>query len=319
MSLPLRASLTAFAVLAGAVAQPGFVTEEVPIGFLPTEWITAALKKTLSPQGRITFIHGGPVRISDEAGRVAAARRALEELQNAPAVVPMELAFATMARRTVQRLPVEPPVVDRGFPYPTRFDPPRVIMNGNGSVTVIPSQPRDFTTRSIGPGTSVNPAPTGYRTREPEVRTGETKTTGGITRRFTASTVPGKSVALSVLPQADAVALHALAVKLGAIPPAEPVWPAAATELLIQPELSGGALVVNIVPQIVLAQGRRVPLQACAAAVLIARGTASNTGLLARTEPEFYRVFLGTPQAQDDTFTTLAVKAQVQYLGNPPR
>lgn len=315
----LRASLALIAGCCFAAEQPAIVTEEVPIGFLPVEWVTAALKKTLSAQGRTVFVHAGPVRISDEAERVAAARRAIEELQRAPAVVPMELAFVTMARRTVQRLPVQPPVVDRGIPVPNRYDPPRVIVHGNGGVTVIPSQPRDFTTRSTGSGAVVNPSTTGFATLDPEVRMSETTTTSSITRRFTASSVPGRPVAVTVLPQADAAALRALALKLGAIGENEPAWPAARTELLLQPELSGGALAVNVTPQIVLPPARRIPLPACAAAVLIARGAASSTGLLPRTDPEFYRTFLGAPQVGDDTTTALTVKAQVQYLGSPPR
>lgn len=312
-------ALLALGWIASAAAQSPAVTEEVPIGFLPMEWVTAALKKTLSPQGRSVFVHGGPVRITDQRERVDAARRALADLQQAPAIVPMDIAFAITARRTEQRLPVSPPVVERGIPVPERYDPPRVIMDGTGGFTVIPSQPRDFRVRGVEPGTVVNTAPTGHRTLQPEVRMSETTTSGGIARRFTASAVPGKPVAITVLPQADAAALRALALKLGAITETEPAWPAAGTELRLTPEHSDGALVVNVVPQIVLAQGRRVPLQACAAAVLIARGAAESTGLLPRTDPEFYRVFLGTPQAADDTFTTLTMKAQVRYIGSPPK
>lgn len=294
--------------------------DEVPVGFLPADWVSATLQKTLSPQGRFAWvIPAGPVRITDTPDRIEAARRALGELQEAPALVPLDISFATTSRRTVQRLPAEPPVVDRGFPVPNRYDPPRVIMNGSGGFTVIPSQPRDFGTRSVGSGDAVIPPQTGYQTQQSEVRLTETTATGGVTRRFTASAVPGKAITIAVLPQADAAALRALAIKLGAVAEAEPAWPAAATELLIRPDLSRGTLVVNVTPQIVLAQGRRVPLPACAAAVMVARGAPSSTGLLPRTDPEFYRVFLGTPQAQDETITTLTVAARVQYIGSPPK
>jgi hypothetical protein len=303
--------------LAAAPAAP--VTEEVPMGYLPTEWATSTLKKTLSPQGKFVLINAGPVRITDEPEKVEAARHALEALQKAPSIVPMDLAFVTFTRRTEQRLPVEPPVSDRGFPYPTRFDPPRVIMNGN-NVTIIPSQPRDFTTRRVGTGADVNLSPGGYATTQPEVRLSETSTTGTVLRRFTASTVPGRSLAFHVLPQVkDPAALRALALKLGAIAETEPAWPAAATELRVDAQVSEGALVVNLVPVVVLAGGRTVPIRNCAAAVLLARSAPSNKGLLPRADAEFYRLFFGSPQAADDTFTTLTVKAQLQYVGNPPQ
>lgn len=319
MNCLLRASLALGCWTTAAGAQIAVVTEEVPAGFLPTEWVTATLKRALSPQGRYVLQHGGPVRITDTREKIDAARRALEELQKAPALVPLELVFTTHARRTVERLPVQPPVHDTGFPYPTRFDPPRVIMHGNGGFTFVPSQPRDFTTRNVGSGTVVNPAPTGDVTAQPEVRLNETTATSDVARRFSASATPGQNVTLPVLPRgSDPAALRALAVKLRAVDESEPAWPAAATELRIKPELSGGALVVNIVPHIVLTPSRRVPLHACAAAVLLAPAAPKNTGLLPRTDPEFYRLFLGTAPP-DDSFTALTVTARVQYLGSPPR
>lgn len=320
---------TALALFAAGVtaAGQGVVTEEVPIGFLPLEWVKSALQKTLSPQGRSVMVTPtGPLRLTDAEASVAAARRALAELQQAPALVPVELSFATTARRVVQRLPVEPPVVSNGIPVPNRYDPPRIIQNGAGGVTIVPSMPRDFHTRNVGPGTVVNPSPTGYQTQNSEVGLTETVTTGGLTRRFSASMVLGKPVALPVVRQVpDVAALRALALKYGAIADGEPAWPAAGTELVVRPELSGGALVVSITPQIVLppaAAGqpaRRIPLPACAAGVLIARGAPGSTGILPKTDPEFYRVFLGTPQAVEETVTALTVAAQVQYVGGPPK
>lgn len=302
--------------LAGALAAP--VTEEVPMGYLPAEWVTGALKKTLSPQGKFVLVHAGPVRITDEPDNVAATRQALESLQKAPSLVPLELTFVTFTRRTEQRLPAEQPVSERGFPYPTRFDPPRVIMNG-GNVTIIPSQPRDFTTRRVGSGADVNLSPGGYATTQPEVRMSETSTSGTVLRRFNASTVPGKTVAFQVLPRVeDATALRALALKLGAITEAEPAWPATATEMRMDAQLSEGALVINLVPVVVLAGGRTIPIRACAAAVLLAPSASSNQGLLPKADPEFYRLFFGSRQAADDTFTTLTVKAKVQYVGSAP-
>jgi hypothetical protein len=220
---------------------------------------------------------------------------------------------------------VESPVSGVGMPVPDRYDPPRIIGNGNGSYTVVPSQPRSFSTRKVGAGTIVNPTPSGYATANPEVRLTETITTTVGTRRFNASTTLGRQIFVPVLRQApDAAALRLLARKYEAIPETEPMWSTAGTELMVTPELTDGTLVVNIVPQIVLPSPagqptRRIPIPACAAGVLLARGAPNNKGLLPRTDPEFYRVFLGTPQATDDTLTALTVSAGVKYIGSPPK
>ncbi|MGB8170380.1 MAG: hypothetical protein WCF18_22955, partial [Chthoniobacteraceae bacterium] len=244
MKPSLRAALNLFAtgVMVTAALGQSIVTEELPIGFLPMEWVKSALQKTLSPQGRTVLVTPtGPVRVSDREEKVAAARRTLAEMQQAPALVPVELSFSTTAQRVVQRLPVEPPVVSSGIPVPNRYDPPRIIQNSAGGVTIVPSMPRDFRTRNVGPGTVINPSPTGYQTQNSEVRLTETVTTGGITRRFASSLVLGKPTMLSVVRQVpDVAALRTLAEKYGAIPAAEPAWTAAGTELLVRPELSGG-------------------------------------------------------------------------------
>lgn len=309
-----------------SAAPPAIVSDDVPLGFLPLEWVTGTLQKSLSPRGRYSFVTPtGPVRISDEAEKVAAARRALDELQKAPAIVPIELQFTTTAQRTVQHRPTESPVSGVSIPVPDRYDPPRVMADGRGNYTVVPSQPRSFTTRKVGPGTIVNPSPSGYTTATPEVRITETTTATVGTRRFQASTVPGRPITIPVLRSVpDPTALRALARKCDAIPDSEPAWSAAGTELFVEPRLADGALVVNVVPHIVLpvAPGqpaRRIPLPACAAGVLIARGAPPSKGLIPRTDPEFYRVFLGAPHATDETLTALTVAASVQYVGSPPK
>lgn len=301
------------------------VTEEIPIGFLPDAWVQAAIRQTLSAQARAVMASPtGPLRLTDTAERVAAARQKLAQLQAAPALVPFEITFAVRAQRVVQRLPVEPPVVDRGIPIPQRYDPPRIIAGPNN--VVVPAQPREFRTRSVGPGGSVSVAPSGYQTITPEVRMSETETTTAQARKFAGSTVLGRAAVVPVLRAVpDLAALRALAEKHAALPADEPAWTAAGTELLVTPEAAGAAVMVKIVPQIVLAPAvagqppRRIPIPACSAGIMIARGALTQTGTLPKTDPEFYRVFLGATQAVDDTVTALTLSANVQYLGDPPR
>ena len=93
-------ALAAGAALASGAAAPG-ISEDIAVGFLPSDWITAALQKTLSPQGRSAWVSPtGPLRITDAPERVEAAHRALIELQQAPALVALDISFATIARRS---------------------------------------------------------------------------------------------------------------------------------------------------------------------------------------------------------------------------
>lgn len=326
MKCTLSAALAlAWSALVTSGAVPP-VTEEIPLGFLPMEWATAALQKSLSPQGRYVLVTPtGPIRITDSGEKIDAARRALETLQNAPALVAIDLSFTTITRRVIQRLPVEQPIISDGIPVPDRYDPPRIIPNGAGGFTVIPAQPRSFRTRNVGPGTIVNPSPTGYQTLTPEVRLTETQVTPSVARRFTASAIPEKPVFLSVQRQVpDAAALHALALRYRAITESEPVWTAGGTEFQVTPQLSGGALVINVIPQIVLpaAPGqipRRIPITACAAGILTARGAPPTTGALPKADAEFYRVFLGVPPGAEEAVMAVTVSAGVQYPGGPPQ
>lgn len=295
------------------IADPPGVTEEISIGFLPLEWVTSTLRKTLSPDGRYKIPGAtGSIRISDRAEKIDAARRALDELQKAPAIVPIEINFVTTTYRTVQRAPASPASQSYGIPVPSHYSPPRIVGNPGGPMVVIPSQPRSFTTRKTGPETIVNP----------EVRQNETR----VTRRFSASVALGKPVILTVLKNTpDAAALRALALRQRAIPESEPAWTVAGTELLVRSEMSSGHLLVNIVPQIVIpnaasGQGaRHIALPACAASVLVARGAPISTGTLPHADAEFYRLFLGAQEAAKDAVTALRIAARVQYVGGPPK
>ncbi len=289
-------------------------TEDVPIGFLPPAWITESLPKILTPQGRFVILaKPGAVRIIDTAAKIAAARSAIDALQNAPATISLTLNFEAISTRPVERRPAEPPSRGDGIPVPSRYSPPRVIVNPGGGVTVIPSQPLRFTTRSETSGSVVQPS-------APIASTPIKQTL----RRLSASSLPHQPISVPVTTRVeDAAALRALALQLGAVPPDEPAWETAGTELLIRAELTGGKLVLNVTPQVVLRakpgqEIRRIPLSACAAGIPIPRSGAGPTGTLPRTDAAFYRLFFGTPAPAPDAVTTLTVTADVRYLGNPP-
>ena len=141
---------------------------------------------------------------------------------------------------------------------------------------------------------------------------------------FIGSGVLGKSSVLPVLQSiADVVTLQAWARKNNAILASERSWAAAATELVVTPEISNGILSLNLTPQIVASTGdarqrqpsRRIALTACSTAVPMERGTATTLESLPRTDAEFYKVFFGAKESTQDTLNSISVRAGVRYLG----
>ncbi len=311
-ALPLLlASALCSLTVAGNGAAP-VRTEDVQVGFLPLGWVAPAVRKALSPQGTFRYVSvDGPVRITDTPANIEAARRVLTQLEMAPALVPVELNFLTFTERTVRRPAPRTPSEETGIPVPSRYDPPRIIANGSGGVTVIPSTPHFDRPRPVGSDVGSEIV--------------ERRQENAVARRVSASLVVGKPVDVPVVREVtDIGALRALALKSHAIDNSEPAWSAAGTELRLSAELAGGALILNITPQIVIAgvQGeapRRIPLLSYAAAVPIIRGKPAVTGALKNAGVLFYRTFLGAPQIEDGAATALKVAASVNYVGGPPR
>ena len=284
-------------------------SKDVPVGYVPIQWIGPTLQRVLSPQGRFLLLTPtGPVRITDTQAKIDAAVDALEKLQHAPALVALNLNFTVFGQKQIEKKVVQGPSGGGDeFPYPTKFTGPKIVQRGNTTV-VVPTMPTKFSNSPTGPSqvTTIT----------------ETVQTKDIVKRLAGSSVPGQPAPLPILSKVeDPAALQALAVKLGAIKDAEPVWTAASTELLVRSELSGGELVVLVTPQIALpasepgAQPRRIPLKMCAAAIPLKRGAASPNGTLPNTDADFYRLFLGVPAAAPNAVTALSVAADVKYVG----
>jgi hypothetical protein len=296
-------------------------TEDMALGFLPLDAVSATLRKTLSPQGRFVILtQNGIVRVIDTPEKIRDARRVLEELQKSPAIFSIDLTLKTGLRRVTKSSSSQTPAEAVDIPIPQRFDPPRVMIGPNGRPIVIPAQPRDFTTQRVGPGVAVNVSPTGFSTNEPQVNVTRSSIEGGTARRFVGAGSFEKPALLAVSRQvADPAALRALALKVGAITEAEPAWTTAATEISITPEIARDGLVLNIVPQIIVFSGsgqpaRRIPILACAAPVLAHRGIPVTIEGLPRADADFYRLFFGAADAGDETLTTLTFSTAMRYV-----
>lgn len=324
MKMALRSLLAVF--FAGALTLPAAAPPrpqtDLPTGYLPVESVNAILKKALSPQGRFVILaSSGVVRIFDRPENVEAASGALEASRKGPALVTVEITARAGARRIArQSLPQEPAATFE-VPIPRVYGRTQIVAQPGGNVTIIPGQPRDFTTRRAAPGTAVNLSPTGYATRDPEVRMSESALSGGVTRKGTGSATLGKPIVLPVSARVAApAALQEWARRAGAISADEPPWSAAATECVVVPDLLKNGAALQVTPQVVVyasdrgAPPRRVPLPAFGSSLVVQKGAPSSVHDL---DPEFYQLFLGAAKAEKDTEASLVATVAVQYLGTP--
>src|SRR3954452_21967573 len=113
-------------------------TVDVPIGFVPPVWVTATLRKTLSPQGRFVLLTpNGTVRITDTQAKIEDAQDALEKLQKAPALVSLNLTFTVISKKTVEKQVTQGgPEGRNSFPYPTSYSAPKIAQRSGGGFVV---------------------------------------------------------------------------------------------------------------------------------------------------------------------------------------
>jgi hypothetical protein len=305
-------SLPLLALLAGAPSGLGG-TVDIPTGFVPAPWVVEGVRKTLSPQGKFVVLNNtGVVRVTDSEEKIAEVHRLLATLQKAPATVALNLGFITYGKKTVVHPNVSPSSGGDEFPFPRKFSPPRIVQGPNGGVTVVPTQPSQFTSRGAGASAGVTQNIT---TTEP---------TKQLARRILATSVPEKPAPVPLLAKVDDVkGLHDFAVKVGAVGQQEPAWTAASTELLVTTELGGAELRVTVTPQIALPgapgqEPRRIPVKACSAQISITRSTPAPTGRLPQADAEFYRLFMGLPAGGPDDFTALNLTGEVRFVGTQP-
>jgi hypothetical protein len=289
--------------------------EDVPIGALTAQAVKEAMQKTLSPQGRFVILAtNGTVRIFDSPQNIAAARGALETMQNAPAMVSFAIIINTGMHKVTRTASTGD---DEGydFPVPYNYAPPQIVQNGR-RVTAIPATPRDFRSRQAGYGGYVYEG--GYVTGT-EVNTEETGVEGGVPHKFEGSTVYPKPAAVTVCAKApEPAALHDWAVKNGAVKENEPAWTAARTEILVTPERTEDGMVLNLLPQIVVAGAdgspRLIPLRTCATSVTIKQGAPATFDGFPGADADFYRVFLGAQESKGDALSSITVGAAVEYV-----
>ncbi|MGB8352506.1 MAG: hypothetical protein WCD79_01325 [Chthoniobacteraceae bacterium] len=298
--------------------------EDISIGSLPAESVTAALRKMLSPQGRFVILAvNGTVRIFDTPAKIDEARKVLQDLRNAPAMVSFAISVRTGMQR-VQESP-NPGPVDYEIPVPQTYGAPRIAAGQGGNGTVVPGNPGNFTTRHVAPGERVYVNPgyvTGGYVTGTEVQVQRTSVEGGVNHNYAGSTVFPKPVAVTVATAVnDPEGLHDWAIKNGAVPANEPAWINAGTEIVVTPEHGDNGLLLNMTPQIVLpgAPGqaaRRIPIKVCATSVLTKPGAPAKLEGFPGADAAFYRLFLGAQDSVEGTSTLITVAAGMNYTAS---
>lgn len=123
--------------------------QKLNTGHIPIETLRPALEKVLSPEGRFVILPGqGQILVIDRPENIQAATTAIAMIEAPAPQVALDFAVNTnVAPGMGGPQPVESV---GGFPFPTRYQAPRVIQNGPNSVVVIPAHPTGFVKRNIG-------------------------------------------------------------------------------------------------------------------------------------------------------------------------
>ncbi|MCB1088485.1 MAG: hypothetical protein KDM63_15715 [Verrucomicrobiae bacterium] len=125
------------------------IRQKVATGHVPIEALRPALEKVLSPEGRFVILPGqGQILVIDRAENIAAAEKAIALIEAPAPQVALDFAIKT---NVAAGMAGPQPVDSIGdFPFPTRYQPPRIIGGiGNGFV-VVPAHPTGFKRRAVG-------------------------------------------------------------------------------------------------------------------------------------------------------------------------
>ena len=124
--------------------------QEFPANHAPIDVIRPALQKVLSPAGRFVILPGnGNVLVIDFPENVTAAGKVMANLKIPAPQVAMQIGVKTNVAPGAMGKG-QPVSSLGGFPYPTSYDPPRIIANGAGGFIVIPAHPTGFRKRDVG-------------------------------------------------------------------------------------------------------------------------------------------------------------------------
>jgi len=146
---PARLLLTTVGIVAvsvGAASAQSVIKKEIDVGVANLEQVKPVLEEALSPQGKFVLLaHENSVMVIDTPAGIEAAEQALGGADFPDPDVALDFEFVTGLPARRQEITVAQEV-----PFPTRYDPPQIIVGRTGGVTVVPATPTDFRRRNIG-------------------------------------------------------------------------------------------------------------------------------------------------------------------------
>ena len=312
--------LAGFAVFAPAAPETGEkerVSSEFATGHATLDALNAAMKQTLSPEGRfVIFDARGKIVVTDTPERVKAAGEAIENLQANPPDVIVDIAVRTGARM-VETQTSRAPVAGTSIPMPTRYLPGRISRSSDGSIAVTPAHPTGFRYREIGPDDDVRAIGRSGSVIERGVNVTRSSLQGGTLRKTMMITKLGKPGSAAVTPQTpDPAFLREYVKSLGVEAPGGR-WLAVQSRFQIKPSLVGTYIMLEVTPQLaVRVEGRSAPeivtLEGLTTQITTPQGKTASAPAFEKASPEFNRKFLGDATGGDDARTMLSFRARLK-------
>jgi hypothetical protein len=313
---PILSLAFAGLLAAGAVSGAGeLARQKVATGHVPIEALRPALEKVLSPEGRFVILPGqGQILVIDHAENIAAAVEAIARIEAPPPKVVLDFAIKTnVAAGMAGPRPVEAP---GDFPFPTRYEPPRVIGIAPNTFVVVPAHPTAFRRRAVGDTLETSGIVNADGTVSLDINAEHTEFEGFINY--------GSPIFTSDVPGAVPV-INGVANPLFFGPILQqnnirvPIFQTTRlnTRILVRPEAVGNRVTLNLVPQIEIesaeagAETVTVPLTQHLTTLEIQNGQTGKINGFSGASAAFNRAFLGAGE-DDEGGTVIQIRARIE-------
>ena len=311
---PGRAVLLSLVLLAPLSAGAGeLARQKLATGHVSIEVLRPALEKVLSEEGRFVILPGkGEILVIDHPANIQAAATTIATLEVPAPQVALDFAFKT---NIAAGMAGPQPVDSFGdFPFPTRWQAPRIIQQGN-IVTVIPAHPTGFRRRAVGDVLETTPTvnPNGSITLD--INAEHTEFEGFINygSGIFSSGTPG------VVPVVNGVAnpqFFSPFVTESKI--LVPIFSTTrvTTQILVRPEVIQNQVHLEMIPQLEIevdepgAETTRVPLSRFRTSLDIRNGGVGKINGFTGASAEFNRHFLGAKD-EDEGGTAILIRPTI--------
>lgn len=250
----------AAAFLTGWSSAQDMMRREMPTGILPPEVVRSVIDKHKSKDGRYVLLSNRQrVLVIDVPDHWFAVEEAIMKVDPSKLDVALDFAFRTVVPPvTAITVPVDPfEKLEGDFPVPTRYSPPRVILNGGGFYTVVPATPTTFTRRNVGVSMEADPFAVTKRITSAAGSTHEPDFEGYIANA-SGTFAGGKTGVLPVLAQVAQPEFFASMLKKAGVESKISPDTVIESQLLVNPTIRPAGVVLELTPQLVVNGKRKV-------------------------------------------------------------